>query len=302
MTRNFLFILILLFSVNLFSKQQIIEKNSAGVSLVFIEPGTFTFGADEKGRDYSPARRVAVTKGFWIGRYEITQKQYSDVTGLKPCEGSKYGEGEALPVYNISWYDAVEFCNKLSEKNGLKPYYIINRGSRDGDNISEFDDVKWSVTADESANGFRLPTEAQWEYACRAGSKTDYYWGKSASWDLAGKYAWHMFNAGQKRYNSGRFWWVKYHRVKKTGAKAPNRFGLHDMNGNVSEWCYDRYIIGYKNISEKDPVYDSGEYNYRVSRGGSMLDSPKDFASYKRWPVKPFERVGMNGLRVVLPQ
>lgn len=302
MHRNLFIVLILLLSVNIFSKQQIIEKNTAGIGLVYIAPGSFTIGAGDSGRDYYPPRSVTLTRGFWIGKYEITQKQYRDVTGVNPCEKGKYGDGDSLPVYNISWYDAVEFCNRLSEKNGLKPYYFIKKSNSDGDNISTNDDVKWRVTVDESANGFRLPTEAQWEYSCRAGSKTAYYWGKSASWDVAAKYSWHMFNAGQKRYSEGRFWWVKYHKVKKTGTKAPNRFGLHDMNGNVSEWCYDRYAGGYKNISEKDPVTDSGDYIYRVARGGSMLDSPKDFEIYRRWPVEPFERVGMNGLRVVLPE
>jgi formylglycine-generating enzyme required for sulfatase activity len=288
--------------VFLYSKQNVIEKNAGGIDLVYLPAGSFVMGADSEGRDYSPRRTVSISKGFWMGKFEITQKQYKDITGANPCEKSKYGEGESLPVYNISWYEAVVFCNKLSEANGLEPYYIIDT-DKDDDNISQHDDVKWEVEVNEKADGFRLPTEAQWEYGCRAGTKTDYYWGKNPSWDVSGKYSWHMFNAGQKSYSKGRFWWVKYHKVKKTGTKVPNSFGLYDMCGNAAEWCFDRYSSTYYSDGEKkDPSGFDGEFVYRVARGGSMLDSPKDFTSYKRWPVEPFEKIGMNGLRVVLPE
>lgn len=295
--------LLILVAVNAYSNKEITEKNTGGINMVFIPSGTFVMGNDSAGTDSFPPRTVTLSKGFWMSKYEVTQKQYMDITGVNPCEKSKYGEGESLPVYNISWYEAVEFCNKLSEVNGLEPYYTIHSGSRDGDNLSSHDDLKWRVEVNETANGFRLPTEAQWEYGCRAGSKTDYFWGKNSSWDVSGRYSWHMFNAGVKRYSDGRFWWVKYHKVKKVGTRVPNSFGLYDMSGNVAEWCFDRYSSSYYSEGvNTDPQGFDGEYIYRVSRGGSMLDSPKDFASYKRWPVEPFEKVGMNGLRVVLPE
>lgn len=303
MIKKFLTLIIVLFAVSLYSRQDIVEKSTGGVNLVYIPSGSFVMGSDSGSKDCNPPRTVSVTKGFWMSRYEITQKQYRDVTGVNPCEKSKYGEGDFSPVYNISWYEAVEFCNKLSEANGLEPYYVIDADDTDDDNISAHDELKWEVEVNEKANGFRLPTEAQWEYACRAGTKTDYYWGKNSSWDVSGKYSWHMFNAGQKKYSRGRFWWVKYHKVKKVGTKSPNRFGLYDMSGNVAEWCFDRYSRTYYSEGEKnDPDGPDGEYVYRVVRGGSMLDAPKDLTSYKRWPVEPFERVGMNGLRVVLPE
>lgn len=280
-----------------------VEKTTGGIDLVYISPGTFTMGKEDKGRDYNPPRSVAVSKGFWLGKYEITQKQYADITGENPCAGSRYGEGDSLPVYNISWYDAVEFCNILSEHNGLKPYYIIRGKDSDSDNKSGNDVIRRKVKVNDNANGFRLPTEAQWEYACRAGTVTDFHWGKDSSWDGSGRYAWHMFNSGQKMYSKGRFWWVKYHKVRKTGTRIPNRFGVHDMCGNVAEWCYDRYSPGYKaSDGNSDPLIDEGEYIYRVVRGGSILDSPKDMTSFKRWPVEPFEKAGTNGIRVVLPE
>jgi len=303
MIKKFLLLILVVFAVNVYSKQDITEKSTGGVSLVYIPSGSFVMGSESAGKDYNPPRTVTITKGFWMGKFEITQKQYKDVTGINSCADSKYGEGESLPVYNISWYEAVEFCNKLSEANSLEPYYIIDADDKDDDNISSHDEMKLEVEVNEKANGFRLPTEAQWEYACRAGTRTDYYWGKNSSWDVSGKYSWHMFNAGRKKYNNGEFWWVKYHKVKNVGTKIPNKFGLYDMNGNVAEWCFDRYGKSYYSDGEKkDPAGPAGEYVYRVVRGGSMLDSPKDFASYRRWPVEPFERIGMNGLRVVLPE
>lgn len=303
MIKKLLPLFMVLFAVSIYSKQDIVEKNTGGVGLVYIPSGSFVMGSESAGKDYNPPRTVSITKGFWMSRHEITQKQYADVTGNTPCAGSKYGEGDFLPVYNISWYEAVEFCNKLSEANGLEPYYIIDADDKDDDNISSHDEMKWEVEVNSNANGFRLPTEAQWEYACRAGTKTDFYWGKNSSWDAAGKYSWHMFNAGQKKYSQGRFWWVKYHKVKKVGTKVPNKFGLYDMSGNVAEWCFDRYSrTYYSDGSRKDPSGSEGEYVYRTVRGGSMLDAPKDLSSFKRWPVEPFERVGMNGLRVVLPE
>lgn len=290
-------------AVGVYSKENISVKNTGGVDMVYIPSGSFVMGSENKGKDYNPPRKVTISKGFWMGMYEITQKQYADITGVNPCEKSKYGDGAALPVFNISWYEAVEFCNRLSEANGLEPYYTIDTDGKDKYNISALDENKWIVRVNEKANGFRLPTEAQWEYSYRAGTKSEFYWGKSAEWDVSGKYSWHMFNAGVKRYKTGRFWWVKYHKVKKVGTRAPNKFGLYDMSGNAAEWCFDRYNRNYYEDGDvTDPSGFQGEYTYRVVRGGSMLDSPKDLSSYKRWPVEPFERIGMNGIRVVLPE
>lgn len=283
-------------------KHEVIEKKVGDIALVYIPAGSFKMGRDVKGKDYSPVRTVKITKGFWIGKYEITQKQYSDLKGSNPCADSRYGEGDSLPLFNVSWYNAVEFCNTLSVNHGLKPYYNISGIGTDDDNISTHDDIKREVTVNKGADGFRLPTEAEWEYACMGSKLSDFYWGNSQTWDGAGAYAWHMFNAGQKSYSKGRFWWVKYHKVKKPGQKKPNIFGVYDISGNVAEWCFDRYTSSYSSAGKEDPDGGNGEFRYRVVRGGSILDSPKDLAGFKRWPVEPFEKTGTHGIRVVLPE
>ncbi|MCL2154373.1 MAG: formylglycine-generating enzyme family protein [Leptospirales bacterium] len=298
---------LIFFNINLSAQKLsaqkfIIEKIVDEIVFVYIPSGAFVMGKNSKGEDYSPQHKVTISNGFWIGKYEITQKQYFNITGENPCDESKYGTGDNLPVYNISWYDATMFCNKLSKTNNLEPYYIINT-NQDKDNISKFDDIKWSVQVNEKANGFRLPTEAEWEYVYRSGTKTKYYWGDDSSYDMAGRYSWHLFNSGLTGYYKGKFKWVKQHKMHEVGSKKPNNFGLYDMNGNVSEWCFDRYNKdSYSKENIIDPIGYQDKYMYRVVRGGSILDSPDDFTSYKRWPVEAFERTGVNGLRVVLPE
>jgi len=283
------------------SSKNVNEKIVGGITLVLVPEGSFVMGRNISGEDFSPAREVTITKPFWIGKYEITQKQYYEITGSNPCEGSKYGYGDNLPVYNVSWYDAVVFCNMLSERCGLKPYYKITE-SEDKDNISQYDFLKWTVKVNKNANGFRLPTEAQWEYAAASGSQKKFFWGDNSSWDVAGVYSWHLFNSGVRSYSKGRFWWVKYHTVKPVGKKKPNSFGIYDICGNVAEWCFDRYDYNYYSLQENiDPQGWSGEYKYRVIRGGDILNAPQELETFRRSQAGAFEKTGLNGIRVVLP-
>jgi len=295
-------VIISLSAAAIHTKPVIEESTVHGIEMVLVPAGSFTMGKKSPGSDYSPEHTVTLS-AFRISKYEVSQRLYAEITGDNPCEGSKYGDGENRPVFNISWYEAVEFCNRLSRSSGLKPYYKITKEEMDTENMSEFDTLKWEVSCIEGANGFRLPTEAQWEYACRAGTKTDYYWGKKSTWDTSGRYSWHLFNSGVNRRKNGTLWWAKFQKVKECGTKKPNKFSLYDMCGNVSEWCYDRYNADYYKSSEKnDPAGYDGNFPGRVFRGGSILDSPVDFASYKRWVRAAFEKQHITGIRLVLPR
>ncbi len=195
-------------------KNNIKSRNINDIEFIFIRGGEFLMGAeDNEFMDETPKHKVYVSS-FWMSKYEITQKQYQRLTGNNP---SKF-KNDNNPVEIVTWLEAVKFCEKFSRKYNIK---------------------------------VRLPYEAEWEYACRAGSTTRYYWGK----EMDGKYCWYDKNAGKKTH--------------PVGEKEPNQWGLYDMSGNVWEWCMDWHDEAYYSESPlKDP---KGPLNgkYKVQRGGS---------------------------------
>ena len=166
-----------------------------------------------------------------------------------------------MTVQMVRWYDCIEYCNKRSIKEGLEPYYNIDKNKKDPDNISEYDDLKWTVTTNQEADGYRLPTEAEWEYAAGGGQKREnfIYSGSNTGDEVA----WYWRNAGDK-YLSGDWLWpaieANNNKTKSAGAKKPNELGLYDMSGNVREWCWDWYA---------DPDINSG--SFRIWRGGGWI-------------------------------
>jgi formylglycine-generating enzyme required for sulfatase activity len=221
--------------------------NSIGMKLVYIQPGEFQMGSNDGEDDEKPLHTVKITKGFYMGAFEVTQGQYQKVMGNNP---SNFKGEDNLPVETVSWDAAVEFCKKLSQKEGKT---------------------------------YRLPTEAEWEYACRAGTTTKFSFGEDES--RLGEYAWYAQNSGDKTH--------------AVGEKKPNAWGLYDMAGNVWEWCNDSYLSRYGSSPTNNPASPTGG-GFRVIRGGGWFY----FAYYCRVSCRgisiPGFRCSRGGFRVVL--
>jgi len=255
------------------------------IKLKRIPAGKFLMGSpDAEGdTDEHPQREVRITRPFYLGVYEINQSQYRAVIGDNPSWFSSIGVGkdkiagqssERHPVDNVSWLDAVKFCNKLSEMEGRKPFYEIN-----GEGVR---------VPDWNRSGCRLPTEAEWEYACRASARApqQYSFGDNAG-SLV-EFAWYSENSAGATH--------------PVGKKRPNGFGLFDMHGNVWEWCWDCYSDAYyKEPTADDPRGPSGA-SHRVIRGGSWGNGPVNCRSPFRYRYAPVDRYYFLGFRLALGQ
>ena len=236
-------------------------------------PDTFVFvegGAFKNAKSNYSGKGVTVSD-FYIGKYAVTQKEWTEIMGENP---SKF-KGDALPVESVTWYDCVDYCNKRSVKEGLRPYYAIVKDKADPNNkpdpqFGELDTVKWTVTVNRGADGYRLPTEAEWEYAAGGGRKSENrtYSGS----DDVDEVAWYWRNAGDQ-YLRGFWTWAaieqNHDQTKAVGGKKPNELQLYDMSGNVREWCWDWY--GDQEIGNvSDPTGPASSYS-RVWKGGGWI-------------------------------
>lgn len=221
-----------------------------GDKMASIPAGKFVRGDAHGEVDEQPAREIAIS-AFLMDKTEVTQKSYEALMGKNP---SKY-KGADRPVEQVSWFDAIQYCNRRSTKEGLAPCYDVAAG-----------------TCNFDATGYRLPTEAEWEYACRAGTKTKYAFGDDAA--RLGDVAWFKDNAGKMT-----------HPVRQ---KTPNAWGLYDMCGNVAEWCQDYYADKYYAGSPVDNPQGPDAGENRVLRGGSWdlgADSCRSSARNSEVPV-----------------
>ena len=286
------------------------------VKMVWIEPGTFTMGSpeDEPGRDDDETQRqVTLTKGFYMSKHPVTQAQYEAVMGENPS----YHKGDSLPVEWISWYEAIAFCNKLSIKKRLNPAYRVD-GSTDPRDWRAAPEIRFAVVEMvEGSNGYRLPTEAQWEYACRAGTTTAFNTGLAVSdandreWNLynlplsvKGKYTSSTgdatpFNKEPKSNATGWFFHNSGLRTHPVGGKPANAWGLHDMHGNVWEWCWDWYG-DYESGAQTDPQGPVSGQN-RVRRGGAFNHAWHKIRSANRSDENPLHPNPTAGFRLVRP-
>lgn len=232
----------------------------APTNLVFIPPGTFWMGSptNEVDRfDEGPQRAVTISLGFWMGKYEVTQGEYLAVMGSNP---SDFKGDSNRPVEQVTWFNATNYCGKLTQRE--RAAGRIPAGSQ-----------------------FRLPTEAEWEYACRAWTSTRFSYGDDLGYTDLTDYAWYVANSGGTTH--------------PVGQKLPNLWGLYDMHGNVWEWCQDWFTGPLPSGIAVDPKGPASG-SERVTRGGSFLNDGRLCRLSIHGHISPDERANLQGFRVVL--
>jgi len=238
--------------------------------MILIEGGTYIMGNDNSpNSDERPEHKVTLNS-FYMGKFEVTIGQYSNFcrsAGIAIPDGQ-----DDVPITNLSWENAVMYCNWLSKVNALDKCYDIKRDSN-----------KFIVTYRHESNGYRLPTEAEWEYAAVGGVK-------SKSYSYSGSYE--VNEVGWSISNSG-------NRAHAVGEKKPNELGLYDMSGNAMEWCFDWYKDDYYSKSEENNPLGAKRGISKVCRGGNYMCKSNVLRNNRRFNLEQNAEEGLAGIRLV---
>ena len=271
-----------------------------GLELRLIPAGEFQMGSPLSEKDRTNregetgTHRVQISQSFYMGTYEVTQAEWQSVMGSNPSWFASTGVGSSdvtgldtqrFPVEKVSWYDAVEFCNRLSVKDNLSPCYRLSLIERaDGS-------IKSANVEFLSGTGYRLPTEAEWEYACRGGTTTPFHFGSILNGAQAN------VNGNDPYGTSTKGTYLK--RPTRVGSYSANAWGLYDMHGNVWEWCSDWYGSDYDKTSPATDPRGPTAGSDRVYRGGSWYSTARGARSAVRYWNSPGSRhrVGFRVLR-----
>ena len=257
---------------------------STGMEFILVPKGTFMMGSPESEVGYDGKHQtdevqhqVTISKPYYLGKYEVTQSEFESVMGFNPSRfnKTKFSNADGLPVENLTWFDAVMFCNTLSQRDGRSAAYTITRIVS-----SEVTKNIWSASVEliPGTNGYRLPTEFEWEHACRAGTNSAFSTGATLTTDQAN---------------------IESKSTMLSKSFQPNPLGLHNMQGNVWEWCQDWYD-DYPRGNVRDPI-GSLKGSFRVYRGGGWSFSAVNCRSAVRLWDSPNERFDIVGFRIVLP-
>ncbi len=273
------------------------QSDSVSLAMTLIHPGDFLMGSPGSEALDQSSHRVKITKPFYLGTHEVTQFEYRLVMQSKPSSFAINGSSrdkvakvitDRYPVESVTWFDAVEFCNHLSRKDGFDPYYTITDIKKEADSI-----VEATVTISGGA-GYRLPTEAEWEYACRADTATPFHYGTDSSFSTANVKA--PLVAGG--YGGAVPKWKEFGRTTKVGSFLANDWGLFDMHGNVAEWCGDWYDKDYYLKSPAEDPQGPLTGTHKVLRGGSWILTDANARSFSRFFHLPREAKYYGGFRV----
>ena len=238
------------------------ENRLGGLAeLVLVEGGVMNMGSEDGYSIEQPVHSVELGS-FWVMTTEVTQKLWKKVNRKNP---SKI-KGNLRPVDSVTWYDAVEFCNNLSELDNLEPCYTIYKKEKDKSNTNSHDKKKWVVVCNFNNNGYRLLTEAEWEYAARGGSFSEGF--RYSGGDDPKEISWYKRTSRRLSHT--------------VGDKQSNELGIYDMSGNISEWCWDRFSPVYYRKSPTINPRGAEKSSFRALRGGNWSLSSKYITVYSR--------------------